>query len=185
MFNRKAKTIQELTQRNEFLRNRVREVEDILCPFNQHNFVQIDRADVYSYYSADSGHYTQRVLQCHRCKKIVHDNNYEGDFKYTLKKEADPDILSQIHSIICRYRKNGVIYSRRMDSDTSCVSRLKDELIYFFITHNIKHKVEEFLSSSNDELILSYTFVNRDDSLDITTLILKDEIIMDKEVNQS
>jgi hypothetical protein len=60
MFGRKARTIEKLQQR-------VEELEERLCPFNQHDWVEIDSYEIpiNNYLDFD----TVRVYKCRRCGK--------------------------------------------------------------------------------------------------------------------
>ena len=60
MFGRKAKLIEKLQQR-------VEELEERLCPFNQHDWVEIDSYEILinNYLDFD----TVRVYKCRRCGK--------------------------------------------------------------------------------------------------------------------
>ena len=51
------------------LRNRVHELEEILCPCSQHDFVQISKD---MYFGSSPGEIDYLLtLQCKRCKKVV------------------------------------------------------------------------------------------------------------------
>ena len=67
MFFRKQREIDRL-------RNRVYELEEILCPCSQHDFVQIDK-DMYFGSSPGEIDYIL-TLQCKRCKKVVKEFEY-------------------------------------------------------------------------------------------------------------
>jgi len=60
MFGRKAKLIEKLQQRIE-------ELEEIICPFNQHDWVEIDSYEVpiNNYLDFDTVH----VYKCRNCGK--------------------------------------------------------------------------------------------------------------------
>lgn len=62
MFWRKQRKIDELNLR-------VKQLEDLLCPMNSHNWVEID----WSLTSFDGGHTTDVVhhYSCSRCKKYI------------------------------------------------------------------------------------------------------------------
>lgn len=74
MFGKKK--IQELISRNSILANRVKELEDILCPCEQHEFVVAGIETTYSYCGASVEVLDKRKLICRKCKKIVYD--YDG-----------------------------------------------------------------------------------------------------------
>lgn len=63
--------------------NRIHELEEILCPCSQHEFVLLNQ-----YMSCDGfGEiYTNRVIQCRRCKKITQDDDSIA-FRYKLEGE--------------------------------------------------------------------------------------------------
>ena len=68
MFNARLK------EENRQLRNRIYELEQILCPCEQHDLVQIGREMCFGSSPADIDYiYT---YQCKRCKKIVRKREY-------------------------------------------------------------------------------------------------------------
>ena len=68
MFNTRLK------EENRKLRNRIYELEQILCPCEQHDLVQIGRETYFGSSPADIDYiYT---YQCKRCKKIVRKREY-------------------------------------------------------------------------------------------------------------
>ena len=68
MFNTRLK------EENRQLRNRIYELEQILCPCEQHDLVQIGREMCFGSSPADIDYiYT---YQCKRCKKIVRKREY-------------------------------------------------------------------------------------------------------------
>lgn len=80
MFNKKKMQIFQL-------KSRIKELEDIICPFNQHEFIEIN-----SHIDSDCignviESFTCRTLQCCKCKKIVHDNDRIGGFNYKTVDE--------------------------------------------------------------------------------------------------
>lgn len=62
MFFRKVKRINKLTAR-------VAELEELLCPFNSHDYVEVD----WNLESFDNGYTTDVVhhYKCKRCKKYI------------------------------------------------------------------------------------------------------------------
>lgn len=51
------------------LKNRVNELEEILCPCEQHDFVKVD---TYNHYNDDGFYmYSVRVYVCRKCKKRI------------------------------------------------------------------------------------------------------------------
>lgn len=75
MFNKKKLQIFQL-------KTRVKELEDILCPFNQHEYVETHRYIDTDFDGNMPDSYYRRALQCRRCKKIVHDTDRFGGFNY-------------------------------------------------------------------------------------------------------
>lgn len=68
MFNTRLK------EENRQLRNRIYELEQILCPCEQHDLVQIGREMCFGNSPAEIDYiYT---YQCERCKKIVRKREY-------------------------------------------------------------------------------------------------------------
>lgn len=81
------KKFKKLIQENGDLRHRVKELEEILCPCEQHDFVKV--------YSEFSHHeicgfpeaLQTRKLKCRKCKKEVIDYDGCGNhFKYEVTK---------------------------------------------------------------------------------------------------
>jgi hypothetical protein len=62
MFFKKTKKINKLTAR-------VAELEELLCPFNKHDWVEVD----YHLTSFDNGYTTDTIYhyKCKRCKKYI------------------------------------------------------------------------------------------------------------------
>jgi hypothetical protein len=87
MFKKELKEkLQNTTLNNNNLSNRVKELEDLICPFNKHDFIVIDTSYGYSCSCGEVSTYNKRVLQCKKCKKIVHDNDAETGFKYKVSE---------------------------------------------------------------------------------------------------
>jgi len=71
---------------NNELRQRVREIEDLLCPFNKHDYIVIDEGTGSTFSYGEVETYNKRILQCKRCKKIVTDDDYITGFKYKISE---------------------------------------------------------------------------------------------------
>ena len=82
MFGKKNKIISDRERR-------IQELEEIFCPFNQHDWIILDEyivPDLSTPTVCDN--YGERILQCKRCKKIIHDNNVCGrNFKYKVESK--------------------------------------------------------------------------------------------------
>ena len=64
-----------LKEENRQLRNRIYELEQILCPCEQHDLVQIGREMCFGSSPAEID-YIYYTYQCKRCKKIIHKREY-------------------------------------------------------------------------------------------------------------
>ena len=80
------KTQQRNEEVNE-LKRRIYELEELICPFNQHEYVKIDYRTNINSYNSNFEAYTIRRLQCVNCKKIIEDSNKNGSFKYKVMQE--------------------------------------------------------------------------------------------------
>lgn len=79
------KSYNRIVDRNSLLQKRVEELEDILCPFNQHKWIEVDYYIESECHAGEIEPYCRRKLQCKCCKKIVFDDDRIG-FKYRLDK---------------------------------------------------------------------------------------------------
>lgn len=58
---------------------RVKELEDILCPCEQHDYVIADESTEFPYIGGPSCEvYSTRKLICKKCKKVTYDHNGMG-----------------------------------------------------------------------------------------------------------
>lgn len=88
MFNRELKkNYENALESNSDLRRRIIELEELICPFNKHDYTIIDEFTNSNYSRGELDYYTKRTLQCKRCKKIIHDDNYVTGFKYKVSEE--------------------------------------------------------------------------------------------------
>lgn len=67
------------------LQDRINQLEEIICPYNHHEYIEINRDVLSDYCGGFVDSYTIRTLQCRKCKKIVHDDDRIG-FKYDVTK---------------------------------------------------------------------------------------------------
>lgn len=65
------------------LQNRINQLEEIICPCNHHEYIEIDSNSVPEFCGGYVDCYTVRTLQCKKCKKIVRDDDRIG-FKYEV-----------------------------------------------------------------------------------------------------
>lgn len=79
MFNKKY--IEKIGEQ----KNRINELEEVLCPCGQHKFIVKDVAWRSSY---PDDVYQERLLQCKCCKKVVRDNDQLGSFKYETETQV-------------------------------------------------------------------------------------------------
>ena len=87
MWIRKNKFLKLIQEKNE-LKNRVEELEEILCPCGRHEFVIVDIDTTYPYYGGQTVEILQtRKLKCRKCKKVVYDYNGCGNsYKYEVSE---------------------------------------------------------------------------------------------------
>lgn len=75
MFIKKSK-YRKLLSSNQNLQNRLKQLEEILCPCEQHEYVVVDIETTYPYMGGPSVEILdKRKLVCRRCKKVVYDYN--------------------------------------------------------------------------------------------------------------
>ena len=80
MFNEKKMQIFQL-------KSRVKELEDIICPFNKHEYIETNSYIDTDCICGEIESFTRKALQCRKCKKIVHDNDRIGGFNYKIGDE--------------------------------------------------------------------------------------------------
>ena len=85
MFN--IKKIREKEYEISKLKGRIYELEELLCPFNQHEFVEIDHVIVSDFDCGQIDSHCERTLQCKKCRKIVRDSDKITGFKYKTADE--------------------------------------------------------------------------------------------------
>lgn len=85
MFNNK-KLIQKDNDISK-LKRRIYELEELICPFNQHEFVEIDNEIVSDFDCGQIDAHCERTLQCRKCRKIVRDSDKISGFKYKTVDE--------------------------------------------------------------------------------------------------
>lgn len=64
------------------LKRRIYDLEELICPFNQHELVEIDYKIEPDFDCGQINSKCERILQCRKCKKIVRDDNKVTWFKY-------------------------------------------------------------------------------------------------------
>lgn len=69
------------------LKRRVYELEELICPFNQHQFVEIDYTIEPDFDCGKIDSHCKRTLQCRKCRRIVRDDNKVAGFKYKTVDE--------------------------------------------------------------------------------------------------
>ena len=85
MFNR-----QKIKQRDceiSKLKRRIYELEELICPFNQHEFVEIDHDIIPDFDCGQIDAHCERTLQCRKCRKILRDSDKISGFKYKTVDE--------------------------------------------------------------------------------------------------
>lgn len=83
------KKFKKLIQENCDLNHRVKELEEILCPCEQHDFVEVYSEFSHQMMGVFPESFQTRKLKCKRCKKEVMDSDGCGShFKYEVKNES-------------------------------------------------------------------------------------------------
>lgn len=99
MFNKKAKQINRLrralidaTRDNQDFYDRIRELENKLCPYGRHDWVETDRRWKHGTNGKhfSSPYYDVVSLECAVCGKRCTDNNRYGYFIRTFRKPDKP-----------------------------------------------------------------------------------------------
>lgn len=89
MFIKKSK-YKKLLGSNQNLQNRLKQLEEILCPCEQHEYVVADTETTYPYMGGQSVEIlNKRKLICKRCKKVVYD--YDGCGNHYRHKVVSDD----------------------------------------------------------------------------------------------
>lgn len=85
----RKKKFKKLIQENCDLKHRVKELEEILCPCEQHDFVEVYSEVSHQEICGFPEAIVIRKLKCKRCRKEVMDSAGCGShFKYEVKDES-------------------------------------------------------------------------------------------------
>ena len=85
MFN--SQKIKHRDEQISKLKRRIYELEELICSFNQHEFVEIDHAILTDCVAGQIESYCVRKLQCRKCRRVVDDSDRITGFKYKTVDE--------------------------------------------------------------------------------------------------
>ena len=85
MFNNKK--MRQKDEKISALKRRIYELEELICPLNQHEYVEIDHAILTDCVAGQIESYCVRKLQCRKCRRVVDDSDRITGFKYKTVDE--------------------------------------------------------------------------------------------------